>query len=240
MGDENRPSIFDLYARSSEPITLTDQDGNSVVVCFVKRTEASRRRSDEYARRKNKEALDNVGQRRRELTDVTYAGLDKAGLVTALMAFKESDMRMQGLDLFDNLTGDEPDAPHTEKEAEELREKRFGEWLERQQKEYDDQEDVEKLRFELAENQAFHEYNLRTSQDHLDMTIVEILRYFDASAPEGERVGGRVFDNIEQLEQVHPRLLKDLHRHLQSFLAPEVEAKARRLANDPNSLTPAE
>ncbi len=235
MGEEKRVSIFELYARNSEPIKLVDNDGNSVDVYFTKRTEASRRHADDYSRQKNRAQLDNIAERKRELTDITYSGLDKSSLVEGLMVFKESQARIQGLDLFDNLSADEPDAPETAKEADELREERLQEWLKRHREKYEEQEEPA-LRVELAETQSFHEYSIKSSLDHLDMTIVETLHYCGENGTDGDRV----FETIEQLEEVHPRLLGELHDKLRDFLAPEAEVNARRLANDPNLSTPAE
>jgi hypothetical protein len=228
MSDEAKPTIFDLYAGESEPITLTDPSGRSVTVKFRKRTEAERRQAMDHANAQKGRYLEAMAERRQEMMAGPFSRLDKQGLVDARLAFMQVVARGQGLDLFDDLEPDDadPDAPETAEELDAQREERLQAHLDEQRKKLE-VKTPEALLEELVGTAVQQEFDVNAGYAHMEKTIS--LTCLDADTDEP------VFESVDQLHALHPEVLDVLLQKINEFLLPEKEKNARELASDPNS-----
>jgi len=217
--------IFQLYRRESEPFEIGPDD-LKVKLKFVKRTEAQRRECEKYAREKMKEAGFSIADRKEEIKALVYGANSRDELIELLRVWVESHARAQGLDLFDNVEPNAPDAPQTQEELDEMREERLKAYVDKQIEKTKNKSDDE-IRDELAEYHAHHEYGLEVMAHHIDMALVQMTFYADT--------GEKVFGSPDDLGKVQPETIRELRDKMEEFLTAEGEKAAREAANHPNS-----
>jgi len=223
--EENRPSIFDLYAKESDPIPISDGD-KEVLVKFTKRTERQRLAAEEYGRTRRQEFLEGIDARRKELRAGPFGKLTREQLVATLMAFRRSQVAAQGLDLFDDIDDESGETVETVEDMEKQRGERLEKYLEERKEELEEL-DQEALLDDLVETSLSNQLNIQTAFANMDMTIVLTC----LSAESGEPL----FASTDDFLGVQPEIIDMLRGKLNEFIAPETEKEARRLANDPNS-----
>jgi len=222
----DKTTIFDLYAGESEPITLTDAEGRSVTVKFLKRNEAQRQEAVEYANSKRSKYLDVREERAKEVRLGRFSTLTQPQLVEARIAFMDAQVEVQGLDLFDDLEPGESDAPETIEDLEAQRKERKEKYLAERREELEALTKEEILE-DMVQTAIEQEYTINGSVAHIRMTIV--LTCVAAETNE------HIFESIDQLNTLKPAAVAELHDKLNTFLLSENEKNSRRLANDPNS-----
>jgi len=232
MSETDEITIFDLYRAESEPFEIKDRRDRSVMVRFLKRNERQRRASGDYAREQTKDLLDSRDQTLQEMRAMEGDRIGREDLITTLCHIYRMRYQTQGLDLLDDVIPDEgdPDTPKTNEERDRQREQRLKEKMAEEREDFEGWDD-EKLRGELNALNWSARYNLAQHAHVTDMTIAQTCVYAES--------GEHVFSGVDRIGDLQEEAIDDLRERLTEFMRAEHESEARRLASDPNSLTPA-
>jgi len=231
MSDDDQTTIFDLYRTESEHFEIKDGSGRSVKVKFLKRNEGQRRASGDYAREQTRELLEKRDQTILEMRALEGDRISREDLITVLCRIYEMRYKTQGLDLLDDVIPDEADdTPTTILARDQQRQERLAEKMEEERKDFESWDD-EKIRGELTALNWSARYNLAQHAHMTDMTIAQTCRYAES--------GEAVFSDVDKILELQEETIDDLRERMTAFLRAESESEARRLASDPNSLTPA-